>query len=61
MTVYEATIPANTGATLYLPIEEAAANAMKVPEGASFLGMTEHNGVLCAQYELVSGSYHFVW
>ncbi len=59
MTSYEATVPANTTATLYLPISEEQAEGLQVPEGASFAGMTEHNGQMCAQYELVSGSYSF--
>ena len=59
MTSYEATVPANTTATLYLPISEEQAEAMTLPEGASFLGMQEHNGVECAAYSLVSGAYQF--
>ena len=59
MTQYKAEVPANTTATLYLPITEDAANALTVPEGAVFAGMTEHNGQICAQYELASGTYTF--
>ncbi|MDC7287522.1 glycoside hydrolase family 78 protein [Blautia schinkii] len=59
MTSYEASVPANTTATLYLPVTEAQAEAITAPEGASFVGMTEHNGQTCAQYELLSGSYSF--
>ena len=59
MTSYKAEVPANTTATLYLPITEDTANALTVPEGATFAGMTQHNGQTCAQYELVSGSYSF--
>lgn len=59
MTQYKAEVPANTTATLYLPITEDAANAITVPEGAVFAGMTEHNGQTCAQYELASGTYTF--
>lgn len=60
MTSYTATVPANTTATLYLPVSEEEAAAMSVPEGAAFVGMTEHNGTGCAQYTLDSGSYEFV-
>ena len=56
---YSATVPANTSATLYLPISEDQANVTTVPEGAEFVEMTEHNGITCAVYTLESGSYEF--
>lgn len=59
MTSYTATVPANTTATLYLPISQEEAEATTVPEGAEFVEMTEHNGTVCAQYTLESGSYEF--
>lgn len=59
MTTYTATVPANTTATLYLPISEDQANATTVPEGAAFVEMTEHNGTVCAVYTLEAGSYEF--
>ena len=57
MTAYEATVPANTTATAYLPISEEQANGMVLPEGVSFAGVEEHNGVLCAVFDLMAGSY----
>lgn len=59
MTSYTATVPANTTATLYLPISQEEADATTVPEGAVFVEMTEHNGTSCAQYTLEAGSYEF--
>ena len=59
METYTATIPANTTATLYLPISEEQAKATTAPEGAAFVEMTEHNGTICAVYTLESGSYAF--
>ena len=59
METYTATVPANTTATLYLPISEEQANATTAPEGAAFVEMTEHNGTTCAVYTLESGSYEF--
>ena len=56
---YEATVPANTTATLYLPISETQALATAVPEGAEYIGQEEHNGKDCAVYTLTSGSYSF--
>ena len=57
ITGYRATVPANTTATLYLPIPEAQAQAMELPEGMTFLGMETHNHQECAVFALLSGSY----
>lgn len=59
METYTATVPANTTATLYLPISQEQANATTAPEGAEFVEMTEHNGTTCAVYTLQAGSYEF--
>ncbi len=59
MTSYTAKVPANTTATLYLQISEEQATALELPEGSTFEGMVDHNGVLCATYTLVSGEYTF--
>ena len=56
MTAYQATVPANTTATLYLPI---AASDFGTAEGVRYVGKTQHNGVECAQYELTSGKFSF--
>ena len=55
---YDAVVPANTSATLYLPVSEE--RALKMQEnGAVYCGMTEHNRRQCAQFELTSGTWHF--
>lgn len=59
MKTYSATVPANTTATLYLPVSEEQAAATTTPEGAEFVEMTEHNGTTCAVYTLESGTYEF--
>ena len=59
---YSATVPANTMATLYLPIlgdgsvTESGVLAEN-SEGVRFVGVEKNNNV----YELASGSYTFVW
>ena len=59
MSAYHAKVPANTSAILYLPITKAQAGMLKVPDGASFTGITERNGMNCAAYVLEAGSYDF--
>ena len=57
MTGYRCTVPANTTATLYLPVEgrlQASETA-----GAVFQGFKERLGRTCACYQLVSGSWTF--
>ena len=58
MNAYHAVIPANTSATLYLPITEAQASGVECA-GVTFTGMTTHFGVEVAQFELASGGYDF--
>jgi alpha-L-rhamnosidase len=58
LTSYATTVPANTTATLYLPVEEAVSGFAKVP-GVSFVGMSERNGLDVAQFELGAGGYEF--
>ena len=55
MTEYSCTVPANTAATLYLPVENAAAAG----EGCEFVSSEVHNGVRCAVYRLQSGKHSF--
>lgn len=58
MTSYEAGVPPNTTATLYLPAE--AGKKVQEPEGGvTFEGMTTRNGIPVAQFELVSGRFEF--
>ena len=56
---YQASVPANTEALLYLQITEKQAECLELPSGASFVGMEVHNGVECAKFQLLSGSYDF--
>ena len=58
MTSYSCTVPANTDATLYLPVEDGVERCTGC-EGASFIGFTVHNGQRTAAYSLTSGSYAF--
>ena len=55
MTSYDAVVPANTSATLYLPVEAGLA----VYEGMEVLGTVAHNGVECICIELPAGTWHF--
>lgn len=59
MTSYKATVPANTSATLYLPISQEQADAMETPAGATLVGEEVRNGVSCMKYELSAGQYEF--
>ena len=56
---YRAAVPANSSATLYLPVTgEPAVGAL--PAGVRFTGFGEHNGVHTAVFELSSGGFEFV-
>lgn len=59
LTSYDAVVPANTTAVLYLPVTQETAEKLRVPEGACYQGMTLHNGTAAAVFELSSGTYHF--
>ena len=58
MTAYEATVPANTTATLYLPVS-AGVSQFGTTNGVRYVGMVQHNGITTAQYELQSGHFSF--
>jgi len=58
MTAFSATVPANTEATLYLPVNDRAGNFASAT-GAKYIGKTTRNNVTVAQYELTSGSFDF--
>ncbi len=55
MVSYDVTVPANTSATLYLPVE----GELTACDGVTLTGETEHNGIRTQQLELVAGTYHF--
>ncbi len=57
MTAYEAVVPANTTATLYLAMNKNQADCLELPQGASLIALEQHNGTRCAKIELLSGSY----
>ena len=57
MTSYSTVVPANTTATLYLPVE--AADVIANTTGARYVGDDIHNGQIVAKFELVSGGYDF--
>lgn len=61
LTSYEADIPANTTATLYLPessYTEKSLKKIKIP-GVTFMEISEHNGTKVAKFQLLSGGYKF--
>jgi alpha-L-rhamnosidase len=58
MTSYTTGIPANTTATLYLPVKEGV-NSLNSLEGVLFSGITTRNGISVALYELSSGRFKF--
>jgi alpha-L-rhamnosidase len=58
MTSYTAGVPANTTATLYLPVISTITNQVTAEE-IRFKGMTIRNGISVAQYELTSGRFQF--
>ena len=59
LTSYEAVVPANTTATLYLPVSEEAAMRFKNIDGVTFAGMEEHNGQMTAKLLVQAGGYTF--
>lgn len=59
LTSYTAEVPANTSATLYLPVSADAVKDFEGVDGVTFLGVTEHNGMQAAAFELTSGGFAF--
>lgn len=57
--MYEAKIPANTTAVLYLPVDESAIKNFQPIKGVSKAKMTTHNGCAVAELALESGGYQF--
>lgn len=58
ITEYAATVPANTSATLYLPVSDNVTTGSSA-DGATFVGITERNKLRVAEYELTSGEFNF--
>ena len=59
LTSYETVVPANTSATLYLPVQAQYLDRFKNIDGVTYRGMTLHNGQTTAKFELQSGGYQF--
>ncbi|MGM0903513.1 MAG: family 78 glycoside hydrolase catalytic domain [Bacillota bacterium] len=57
LNTYEVVVPANTSATLYLPIGHATVN-QDIP-GVKYKGSLDRFGIKVAQFELESGGYKF--
>jgi len=55
MTSYDVTVPANTSATLYLPVS----GEVSACDGVTATGAATHNAMDTQQMELVAGTYHF--
>jgi alpha-L-rhamnosidase len=60
---YETVIPANTTATLYLPVNQLTSenveSTLKNIQGLNFIGITQKNGLKVAEIKLKSGGYNF--
>ncbi len=52
---YSATVPANTTATLYLPVE--ASDVIVNTSGVQYVGDDIYGGEICAKFDVVAGSY----
>lgn len=57
MQSFQTTVPANTTATLYLPM---SVTRYRSARGVKFIGVCSHLGRQVAQYELQSGTHRFV-
>lgn len=57
LTTYEFSVPANTTATVYLPVEESAVNGFTNIEGIQYEGMEVRNGIQTAKFKALSGNY----
>lgn len=56
---YECSVPANTTATLYLPVGKAAVEGFSSSDSVEFKGMGERNGREVAIFHLTSGQHTF--
>ena len=59
ITGYRCTVPANTTATLYLPVASGAVNGLGTADGARCLGVCTHLGRPAVRYELTAGDWSF--
>ena len=58
ITSYKATIPANTSATLYLPVNEKVSDFYVIP-GVAFVRKSTHFSIPVAEFEIQSGTFEF--
>ena len=56
---YHVAIPANTTATLYLPINSSAVENFENIPGITYSGIEEYNGNTCAVFEVAAGGFDF--
>ena len=56
---YRCTVPANTTATLYLPVDAARVHTYGEADGASCAGACVHLGRAAVRYELTAGTWEF--
>lgn len=54
---YHFTVPANTNATIYLPVEESTVSNFSDIEGLRYEGMEERNDMMTAKFVAVAGRY----
>lgn len=59
MTSYRAVVPANTTATLYLPVSADAVSGFTNIDGVSFQGMEEYSGQMTAKFSVQAGGFSF--
>jgi alpha-L-rhamnosidase len=58
LTSYSTTVPANTSATLYLPVSGEISGFENIP-GVTYTGMGERNGQTTAVFTVAAGAYEF--
>ena len=58
MVSYKATVPANTSATVYLPVGDEVSEFGSA-DGARFIEITSRNGLRTAKYEVTAGTWEF--
>ena len=57
LTGYSFTVPANTTATIFLPVDKSALDNFTNIEGLNYIGMGERNGVKVAKFKAAAGSF----
>jgi Alpha-L-rhamnosidase N-terminal domain./Bacterial alpha-L-rhamnosidase. len=57
LTGYSFTVPANTTATIFLPVEKSAVDNFANIEGLNYIGIEKRNGIQTAKFKAVAGSF----